>query len=429
MGNSALLRLLLACIVFVAPSTLMADVRVANLYETEVRVTSESFQARKDAQIKGLMQIFTRISGKVDIGSNPRIKAAVKDYTLYIRQFKYIRKGDEDNARVYMWVSVNEELVNKVLRSADLPVWGERRPHTVVWVAIDDGRRRYMLSSDAANDAKPVMEQNAKRRGTPLLFPLMDLEDRGKVRFTDIWGGFISPIKTASERYPTEAILIARVSRRGNGWFARWTFLTKGNRYNWTSSGQHQSLVLAIGIDGAADKLAVHYAKSSRYAGKAKTDNGQQNNTVVKTPSKQTDNNNQQNGNANNTQKRTVRSDTGVSVSASAFLSSNPPVSRRRTGFYMSVANMKALNDYVAIGRYLVKLSAVRSAKIVKLDADRAVFEVIPRNSASNVKQAINIGNTLIPVSGSSINLDPTQQNSNPDQREFANIVRYRYAK
>ncbi len=438
MGKLVFLRQLLTSLLLIIPMLVIADVRVAKLYEIEVRVADDSLQARNNAQKKGLMQMFVRISGKVDIGSNPKIRAALKDYSLYIRQFRYVRKGSGENSRVSLWISMNRDQVNTVLRSAGLSVWGERRPNTVVWVAIDDGDRRYMLSGDDRSEAKPVMEFNARRRGTPLLFPLLDLEDRSKVRFSDIWGGFLTPIKKASRRYQTEGILVARVSRRGNGWFARWTLIVKGNTYRWTSSGQHRALVLSIGIDGAADKIAEHYVTDTRYAGKSATQNqrthvtqGQTDNSSVVAVKPVIRNKRNDYNNDNNDEENTTRQDRGESgsqISVNEFMSANPPSRRRGTGFYISVKNIKGIRDYVLIARYIGRLSSVRSTKILKLKANVAVFEVIPRNSAKNVKRSISIGNTLVPVRAE-IDLSAGNSNTNPNQREFANLVHYRYTK
>lgn len=439
MGKSALFRQFLICMLLVIPATVIADVRVANLYDVDVWVADESLQARNIAQKKALLQMFVRITGKVSIGAHPKIKEALKNYSLYIKQFKYIRKGTDDNVRVSLRVTVNSDQVVSLLQGASLPVWGERRPNTVVWVAIDDGDKRFILNGDDTSEARQVMQQMSKRRGTPLLFPILDFEDQSKVRFSDIWGGFLTPIKKASKRYQTEAILIARMGRRGNGWRSRWTLLVKGNRYQWTSSGQHKALVLSIGIDGAADKLAEHYITDTRYASKSKNqDQTQTSNTHQSTqtnttttvsavkprltrPQTQTDDD-------QNYQTQSNRSDYSSQISSSAFISANPPVARRPVGFYIAVKNLKDLNDYVSIGRYLTRLSSVRTAKILKLEVDTAVFEVIPKNSASNVKQSISVGSELVQVR-TEINLDARNPNSNPNQIEFANIVNYRYTK
>ena len=435
MGKLALFRQLLIAVLLIFSAAVEADVRVAKLYEAEVRVADDSLQARNNALKKGLYQIFIRISGKADIGSKPKIKAALRDHTLYIRQFRYVRKGQGENAQVFLWMSVNSDQVNGVLQKAGLPVWGERRPNTVVWVAIDDGDRRYILNGEDSSEAKPVMEQYARRRGTPLLFPLLDLEDRSKVRFSDIWGGFITPIKKASKRYQTEAILIARVSRRGNGWYARWTLLVKGNRYRWTSSGRQRALVLSIGIDGAADKLADHYVSDTQFASKRRTPEPmtQNNNTVVvpvkpQVTSKRHSRRNNYSSDEEDNNDYNRQSNQGSQISSSEFLSANPPVSRSSSAFYISVKNLKSIKDYVAITRYLGRLPSVRSTNILKLEADTAVFEVVPKSTSTNVKRSISVGNTLAPVS-IEINLESSNTASNPNQREFANLAHYRYTK
>jgi len=67
----------------------------------------------------------------------------------------------------------------------------------------------------------PLMKQ-ANLRGVPLFLPFNDEQDRDTLNLSEIWGLFPEPIEKASQRYAPDRIAIVRVSRRGEGWRARW---------------------------------------------------------------------------------------------------------------------------------------------------------------------------------------------------------------
>ena len=55
----------------------------------------------------------------------------------------------------------------------------------------------------------------AERRGLPVLLPLLDAEELGRVSFADIRGGFDEVILESSERYDLSSILIGLVDAGG----------------------------------------------------------------------------------------------------------------------------------------------------------------------------------------------------------------------
>jgi len=64
--------------------------------------------------------------------------------------------------------------------------------------------------------------KQANLRGVPLFLPFNDEQDRDTLNLSEIWGLFPEPIEKASQRYAPDRIAIVRVSRRGEGWRARW---------------------------------------------------------------------------------------------------------------------------------------------------------------------------------------------------------------
>jgi hypothetical protein len=169
--------------------------------------------------------------------------------------------------------------VNDALTSLNLPIWGAERPSTLVWIAADLGggqrteimadtvtppRRpgevlgaaAFPLAEDAQATFDAILDElitTADERGLPIVFPLLDAEDRAQVRFADVWGGFDQFVARAAERYPVDAVLIGRVAVTTFGLEVRWTLL-RGELRETVVTADVRS-----GIDWLADAFAAQF--------------------------------------------------------------------------------------------------------------------------------------------------------------------------
>jgi hypothetical protein len=125
---------------------------------------------------------------------------------------------------------------------------------------VDNDRGRYILSNDNRNALHHNVMGHAGRRAIPVLMPLMDVEDRDKVRIGDIWGGFTTSVKLASARYKADNILIGKVYSSSGGWRSQWTLLAGSSEKSWSGSGSYAGQAIAVGLDGLADLLTSRYA-------------------------------------------------------------------------------------------------------------------------------------------------------------------------
>ena len=144
-----------------------------------------------------------------------------------------------------------------LLEGNGLPVWGRERPATLVWLAVDDGRRRLVSSEDGGRYLR-ILERAAQRRGIPLLFPLLDLEERRVVTVSDIWGGFGDAPLRASGRYGAASVLMIRLQRERGRWRAQWSRQAFGETRSWKTVGDLEQ-ALSEGVDHLAEGLAERF--------------------------------------------------------------------------------------------------------------------------------------------------------------------------
>ena len=256
-------------------------VTLENLYQAEVLSESQSDEQRRIDASEGLSQVLIRVSGRSDILQNPVIVAALKTPEQYYSEFSYARveAGNDEAAalpqpgldplpaetpRQVMRIRFAPSLIAKILREADLPVWGSNRPSVLSWMAIDDESGRQVLGEANPSLFAKSLNQAARARGVPLLLPLWDLEDSRGVSSSEIWGRFLGRIEAASKRYSPDKILVFRAeSEFSNQWRGDWSLGEGGQWRSGTVYGESQAQLATALVGVLASVLSEQYAVTS----------------------------------------------------------------------------------------------------------------------------------------------------------------------
>ncbi len=256
-------------------------VTLENLYQAEVLSTSQSDAQRRIDASEGLSQVLQRVSGRSDILQNPIIVAALQTPEQYYSEFSYaqVEAAKEASAaepqaradgqgpqapRQLMRIRFAPSLIAKILRAADLPVWGSNRPSVLSWMAIDDASGRQVLGDANPSLFSKTLNDAAQARGVPLLLPLWDLEDNRGVSSSEIWGRFLGRIETASKRYSPDKILVFRAaSEFSNQWRGDWSLGEGGQWRSGTVYGEDQAQLATSLVAALASVLSEQYAVAS----------------------------------------------------------------------------------------------------------------------------------------------------------------------
>lgn len=257
------LATLLTGLMLLAP--LAQAVPVNDLYEASVPASGQHDTARKQALAGALAVVLTKVSGHTDVASNPTLREALGNATRYAQTFSFVQDGSDAAApQLRLAASFYPPSIDQLLADAGLPVWGRERPQTIVWLAIEADGARYLLPAEGDSLA-PFLIASAAKRGLPISLPLMDIDDRQALTYSDVVGGFTDRILAASQRYGGNSILVGHLRQRGAGdWDARWTHLLGGVQRDWFANegGGRLNLQASFdaGIGGTADALAQRYA-------------------------------------------------------------------------------------------------------------------------------------------------------------------------
>ncbi|MCH9693689.1 MAG: DUF2066 domain-containing protein [Gammaproteobacteria bacterium] len=233
---------------------------VPGLYSAEVLIDEDAKNPRDDAYRAALSEVLGKVSGAELAADFAVIEQLFPEPDAYVTQF---RPGEEDT----LWVSFDGDAIERVLRNNGQLVWGNDRPLTLVWLAVDWGRgdreiiaagdpersQRESRSIDRDRLLRERLLDIAARRGLPIAFPLLDTTDLQSVTFSDIWGGFDDRILSASERYNVNSILVGRV-RASSSQRNRWSYFFGSETGSWT--GEPETVISQI-ADMLAAELAV----------------------------------------------------------------------------------------------------------------------------------------------------------------------------
>ena len=240
-----------------------AAVEMGSLYSVQVPLDPEDLGSRDFAYQTALTEVLVRVTGTTAVTESEQIAELFPNPARYVLEY---RTG-ADNTLV---VSLDGPAIENVLRQAGASIWGSERPLTLIWIAVDWGlgEREIVAADDPERmpgDARSIdrnrllrerVTEVARRRGIPVLFPLLDIEDLENVSFSDIWGGFDDLLLLASERYQAETVLVGRIRTESLN-MNRWTWYLGDERVHWTGSTEEVVNLLA-------DTLAARFVIDSR---------------------------------------------------------------------------------------------------------------------------------------------------------------------
>ncbi|MBI1195687.1 MAG: DUF2066 domain-containing protein [Gammaproteobacteria bacterium] len=263
---------------------------VEGLYEVDRLVVGQEADERNAALSDALAILIERVGGKKGIVEPSGLTPTLKQAKDYVERFEYIpldnvpaepgttqpqtdRAGREvgsDNPepaapvfRYRLHILFDKSSIERLLEAHQVPIWGRLRPTLIVWLAVDDGVRRFTVAPDNAEGLDKTLADVGIRRGLPIILPLMDLEEQARIGFSDIWGDFADNIRAASSRYRAGAELVGRAYRQDGVWSLRWSLYSEAQADHWEGRDVSLDAGLAQALDQAADRLGDLYARSA----------------------------------------------------------------------------------------------------------------------------------------------------------------------
>ena len=265
----AALKYVLGCVTLLMVNPPLQAVPVDDLYTAEVLVSSQdAIQLKRGAQA-GLLQVLIRVSGNQQIETSPMVVSSLKRPEAYYYQYSYettdrnFQIGGELVPAHNLRIEFEPSSIAQLVRQAGYPVWGSNRPSVLLWVAESDGAERRVLAEQEQSDVAVALNTQARQRGLPLLYPILDLEDTSKLSTAEVWGAFMGRIENASRRYSPDAVMTGRIQKDQEQWTGTWAWSIEGKWVSYSNVAFNANDLVAEVIDKLADALAARYAIDS----------------------------------------------------------------------------------------------------------------------------------------------------------------------
>jgi hypothetical protein len=333
-----------ALILLLIPVTGTAVI-VPGLYEVEVPVADQKDANRPDAVRTAMGLVLVKLTGDRYARGRTALAPIFEGAEDFVQQYRYKEEtavqSDVPGAvtsNLKLWVRFDEAALERTLRRLSVPVWGQERPVTLLWLVTEHDTGRSIISLEGDSDYLSVVDNRARMRGIALIFPLMDLEDTTRIRPSDIWGGFRQPVMEASNRYNADSVLTGSIASPVPGiWEGHWTAYLGERAHTWITRGDLPEMVLDEGIDGMADILASRYVNAGGIAAE-------------------------------------------------------------ETDVVLTVTDVHDVEQYATAMKYLRSLNSVTDVQVENIAQDTVVFRLKAHGGNTAVAQAIALGRRLQPV-------------------------------
>ncbi|MFW0754577.1 DUF2066 domain-containing protein [Pseudomonas sp. H11T01] len=246
--------LIVGCLSFVS---LASHAETLNgLYQVREPVSGQTPEERDQATQKALDTLVLRLTGDVKAAQSPGLAAIRKDPQQIISQYGYDAGPPES-----LKVDFDPVSTDRALRQAGLALWGSNRPSILGWW-LNDSAEGSSLVGDGQASAVPL-RRAAQHRGLPLHLPMGDLSEQIVATAPNLEGTDPAPLRAASQRYATDALLAVHAREEGGQWQAKWRL--------WLGDQREQGSVQGADTAALADAvlLAVSQKLAPRFVAKA----------------------------------------------------------------------------------------------------------------------------------------------------------------
>lgn len=257
--------------------------QVNGLYSHRVPVANESDDERDRAFREALRAVVLKVTGDQRWLEVPAVERALGNAESYVEAIAYSNEllavetpeaagqPDDDNGapglpltreQRYVEVDFSATLVDQLLTNADIPIWNSNRPSVLVWMALQNAEGdRSLLTADINQEIIDSIQQFAQSRGLPVIFPVLDFEDRRNLSEDVVWALDEEAIRRASSRYDADSVLSGRLHFTASGELVGlWQFLFQDREDVFDGFATELEEYLHAPLDRITSQLASYFA-------------------------------------------------------------------------------------------------------------------------------------------------------------------------
>ena len=242
---------------------------VSDLYQATVTVPDRTSLSKEAGINEAFAKVIIKLTGNSEVMQLPQLYPFLTDPRALMDAVGYsdLIPHDETQApSIGLDVSFDQQLVDKLVRQAQLPILPSNRPRFLVWIIADDmafGRRfinepiaQQTSLDDYAPQLMNALDDAMKTRGIPYLLPIYDLEDQLSLPLNQAWSLNTSLIASATQRYKADGWFAIRLYTGSNEEIrGAWIYESLGKRQLNDFRGSEIAVTMQSAIDDILDGL------------------------------------------------------------------------------------------------------------------------------------------------------------------------------
>jgi uncharacterized protein len=256
---SMLLAVALTC------CTVTVAAAASELYRAQTVVTGQGEANRIIGFAACLEDVLIKVSGALQLAGDPRLapyRSRAADFVStynYHDQFSGKPTRDEQGTRDRPYdliVDFDDSKIDGVLDGLGLKPWLSHRPVLAVLVEMEQGARKYVVTSDAKQSdlQRDSLLAAATKRGMSLVLP----DAKANIDGTELMALPAPPLAARAAELGAEAALAGRLVwvDAEFGWATEWQIDWQGRPHRWQARGITFDEAFRRGIGGAAQVLS-----------------------------------------------------------------------------------------------------------------------------------------------------------------------------
>jgi hypothetical protein len=240
-----------------------------DLYRGRAIVTGTGEKNRQIGFAIALEDVLVKVSGDARLIGDPREAALAKDAAPLVASFTYrdrmegIPMHDEQGSHDRphdLTVTFDKAKIDAALKSLGLEPWTGPRPRILLFVAVKNGERSFMLTEDGERgaDMRESLGAAAFRVNMPVMVPSGDMLAEAGVTVEGLPSADLAKLDELAKKAGGERALAGTLafSDAALGWLVDWRIEAGGKTYEWQQRGVSFDDAFRSAVRGAMQVLS-----------------------------------------------------------------------------------------------------------------------------------------------------------------------------
>jgi uncharacterized protein len=263
----AIIKISLTAVLMCCTGTMATE--AADLYRAQAIVTGQGEANRIIGFASCLEDVLIKVSGAQKLAGDRRLAAYKSKAKGFVRAFSYHDQmsgtptRDEQGTRDRPYdliVDFDEKKIDDILKALGLKPWLSRRPVLGVFVEMQQGLKKYMVTADADQTElqRESLLEAAGKRGMTIVLPSVAALAKLSINGVELRTMTSSTLASVAAQQGGEIALVGRLVwvDQELGWAAQWQMDWQSRTHRWQVRGVTFDEAFRRGIGGAAQILS-----------------------------------------------------------------------------------------------------------------------------------------------------------------------------